>query len=27
LVPVATTMALIWKIKEVVLGSIFGQGK
>ena len=25
LLPVAMTMALIWKIKEVILGSVFGQ--
>jgi hypothetical protein len=24
LLPVAMTMALLWKIKEVLLGSIFG---
>jgi hypothetical protein len=26
LLPVATTMALIWKIKETILNSIFGSG-
>jgi hypothetical protein len=26
LLPVATTMALLWKIKEVVLDCVFGQG-
>lgn len=27
LLPVATTMALLWKIKEVVLNSVFGPGR
>ena len=25
LLPLAMTMTLIWKIKEVILGSVFGQ--
>jgi hypothetical protein len=25
LLPVAMTMALLWKIKEVILASVFGQ--
>jgi hypothetical protein len=27
LLPLAMTMALIWKIKEVILDSVFGAGR
>jgi hypothetical protein len=27
LLPLAMTMALIWKIKEVILDSVFGSGR